>query len=128
MDPAANTRATAEEVVSFARDHGVDLERYCRDGLFQKDQRWIFLWRKDELPWSGRTGEEAATLHYNMQGEITRPPPAFQRPSDAFHRAWSEAGTLESVGQAFALMKAWLLDGNEVDELPQRSARRSGIG
>jgi hypothetical protein len=35
---------------------------------------------------------------------------------------------LESVERAFGLVKAWLLEGKEIDELPQRLVRRSGIG
>jgi hypothetical protein len=41
---------------------------------------------------------------------------------------WDEAGTLADLEQAFELLKAWLIDRKEVDELPQRSMRREGIG
>jgi hypothetical protein len=40
---------------------------------------------------------------------------------------WSEAGTFENLEQAFELVKAWLVDWKEVDDLPSRSARRYGI-
>jgi hypothetical protein len=35
--------------------------------------------------------------------------------------------TFESITQAFELVKAWLLDGKEVDDLPQRRVRRYGF-
>jgi hypothetical protein len=128
MDPVENVRATAQELVSFARQRGADLGLLCTDGHFQDDQRWIFLWRKDELPSSGPADEQAGTLHYNMQGAIAVLPRKLKASATAFHGMWTEAGTFESLEQAFELVKAWLLDRKEVDHLPGRSIRRSGIG
>jgi hypothetical protein len=127
MDPVDNMQATAQELVAFAQQHGIDLEPFCIKGNFQKDQRWIFLWRKDELPYSGPANEKEGTLHYNMQGAIAVVPSKLKESASAFRGAWTEAGTIENIEQAFALLKAWLLDQKEIDELPSRSVRRYGI-
>jgi hypothetical protein len=127
MDPVDNIRATAQELISFARKQGIDLEPSCTDGHLQRGRRWIFLWRKDELSCSGPAGEQEGTLHYNMQGAISVLPSNLKGSAGAFRGAWSEAGTLENMEQAFELVKAWLLDCKEVDDLPSRSVRRYGI-
>jgi hypothetical protein len=127
MDPVNNVRATAQELVSFAQQQGIDLKSLCVEGNFEKDQRWILLWRKDERPYSGPAGEKEGTLHYNMQGAISALPRSLKESAGAFHGVWSEAGTFEDVKQAFELVKAWLLDRKEVDDLPSRSVRRYSI-
>jgi hypothetical protein len=127
MDPIENSRAVAHEVVSFAQEQGVDLEPIRNDDVFIKDRRWIWFWRKDSLPGTGPADEPLGTLHYNMQGTISLLPSRLKGSAGAFQGAWSEAGTFENLEQAFALVKAWLLDWKEVDDLPSRSVRRYGI-
>ena len=128
MDPVDNERTTACEVVSYAQQRGVDLEPLRNDSVFQKDQRWVFLWRKrNALPCSGPAHEQEGTLHYNMQGSISMLPRKLKESVSAFRGAWSEAGTFENMDQAYELVKAWLLDWKEVDDLPSRSVRRYGI-
>jgi hypothetical protein len=127
MDPLDSHRATARELVSFARQHGTDLEPFRNDFAFQKDRRWIDVWRKDPQPGSGRADEPIGTLHYNMQGAISLLPSCLKDSAGLFRGAWSEAGTFEDLGQALALVKAWLIDWREVDELPERSTRRYQI-
>jgi hypothetical protein len=127
MDPVDNFRATAQEVVSLAQQQGIDLEPFRKDFTFQKDRRWIDVWRKDELPYSGPADEQVGTLHYNMQGTISVLPGSLKDSGGAFRGAWSEAGTFEDTEQAFELVKAWLLDWKEVDELPNRSVKRYGL-
>jgi hypothetical protein len=128
MDPIDNERATAQEVFSYAQQRGVDLEPLRNDSMFQRDQRWIFLWRKQNaLPCSGPAGESDGTIHYNMQGAISVLPSSLRESAGAFRGGWSEAGTFENMEQAFELVKAWLLDWKEVDDLPSRSVRRYGI-
>jgi hypothetical protein len=117
MDPTENSRAVAEELVFIGQQQELDLAPFCTDGFFQKNRRWIFFWRKDELPSSGRADEAMGTLHYNMQGVIA-----------ALPGMWSEAGTFENIEQALELLKAWLFDRNEPDHLPQRQVRRAGFG
>ena len=127
MDPVENFRATAQELVSFARQQGTELEPLRKDFTFQKDRRWIDLWRKDSLPGTGPSDEPLGTLHYNMQGTISMLPMRLKRSARAFQGSWSEAGTFENLEQALELVKAWLLDWKEVDDLPSRSVRRYGI-
>ena len=127
MDPADNFPTTAQELISFARQQGIDLEPFYRETAFEKGQRFIFFWRKDELPGTGPANEPLGTLHYNMQGAISELPSKLKESASAFRGAWTEAGTFESLEQAFALLKAWLLDQREVDDLPSRCVRRYGI-
>jgi hypothetical protein len=128
MDPVDNERATAEEVVSYAQQRGVDLESLRNDSTFQRGRRWIFLWRKrGALPCSGPADEQEGTLHYNMQGSISVLLSSLRGSGGAFRGGWSEAGTFEDLEQAFELVTAWLLEGKEVDDLPGRSVRRYGI-
>ena len=127
MNPVDNFRATAHELLSFARQQQTDLEPLRKDFTFQKDRRWIDVWRKDSLPGTGPAEEPLGTLHYNMQGPVSRLPSQLKGSAAAFQGSWSEAGTFETMEQAFELVKAWLLDGKEVDDLPSRSVRRYGI-
>jgi hypothetical protein len=127
MNPVDNFRATAQELVSFARQQQTDLEPLRQDFTFQKDRRWIDVWRKDALPGTGAAEEPLGTLHYSMQGPISRLPSRLKESAAAFQGSWSEAGTFDNMEQAFELVKAWLLDGKEVDDLPSRSVRRYGI-
>lgn len=128
MDPAENSRAVAQELISLAQQQAVDLTPFCTDDFFQKDQRSIWFWRKDEVPGSGRADEPDGTLHYSMQGAIAVLPEAMKESASAFRGGWSESGTFENIEQAFELLKAWLLDRKEIDHLPQRQVRRAGIG
>jgi hypothetical protein len=127
MDPMENSRAVAQELVSFAKRQGCDLEPLRSDDVFIKDQRWIWFWRKDSFPGTGAAHEPLGTLHYNMQGAVSVLPSRLKGSASAFRGAWSEAGTFENLEQAFALVKGWLLDGKEVDDLPSRSVRRYGL-
>jgi hypothetical protein len=79
------------------------------------------------LPCTGRAEEEEGTLHYNMQGDIAVLPAFLKGSEDVFRGGWTEAGTFETIDQAFELLKAWLIERKEVDELPWRRVRRSGI-
>jgi hypothetical protein len=127
MDPLDNSRAVAHELISLALEQGVDLEPLRRDDVFVNDRRWVWFWRKDLLPGTGPADEPLGTLHYNMQGTISVLPRSLEGSAGAFRGAWSEAGTFENIDQAFELVRAWLLDWKEVDDLPSRSVRRYGI-
>jgi hypothetical protein len=62
-----------------------------------------------------------------MQGPIAELPSRLRSSAGAFQGMWTEAGTFESMEQAYELVKAWLLDEKEVDDLPTRSVGRYGI-
>lgn len=127
MDPLENSRAVAQEIATFARQQGIDLESLREDFAFQKERRFIDCWRKDELPCSGPVLEKAGTLHYNLQGTIAYVPSQLKESVNIFRGSWHETGTFENIEQAFELVKAWLLDWKEVDDLPRRSVRSYGI-
>jgi hypothetical protein len=129
MDPVENERATAEELVEFARQQGFDLAPLRNDTSFDGDGRWVYFWRKrDDLPCTGRPEEKDGTLHYNLQGAISVLPEYLTASAELFRGDWSEAGTFDSIDQAFELLKAWIIDRKEVDDLPPRHVRRAGIG
>src|SRR4051812_7559648 len=115
MDPVENSRAVAEELVSFGKQQGLDLVPFCTEDFFQKERRWIYFWRQDELPYSGRADEPIGTLHYNMQGAIAALPESMKESASAFYGMWGESGTFQNIEQAFELLKAWLLDLKETD-------------
>jgi hypothetical protein len=115
MNDLESQVATAHELIAFARERGVDLSSMCHDWAFLNQGRFISLWRRD------------GSLRYNMQGPVSVLPGRLKASAGSFQGAWSEAGTLENMEQAFGFLKAWLLDRKEVDDLPGRSVRRWGI-
>jgi hypothetical protein len=126
VDPVDDVRATAQELIALARQRGLDLEPLLNDFSFVSDRRWIDFWRKrDDLPCTGRPEEKEGTLHYNMQGTISVLPDYLKASAELFRGGWSEAGTFDNLEQAFELLKAWLIDRKEVDDLPPRHVRRS---
>jgi hypothetical protein len=126
VDPVDGVRATAQELIALGREEGLDLEPLRNDFSFKKDKRWVYFWRKqDDLPCTGRPEEKEGTLHYNMQGSISVLPDYLKESADLFRGGWSEAGTFDDLEQAFELLKAWLIDRKEVDDLPSRHVRRS---
>jgi hypothetical protein len=116
MNDLESQEATARDLVVFAGRRGVDLSSVCHDLAFFNGGRFILLWRKE------------GKVHYNMQGSIDVLPERYKASPTAFRGVWHEAGTLADLEQAFELLKAWLIDRKEVDELPGRSMRREGIG
>lgn len=128
MDPIETFRVTAQELVVLAQTQGIDLEPFRNDFVFQKDRRWIDVWRKDSFPGSGPASEPLGTLHYAMQGAIIRLPERLKGSASVFQGCWHETGTFSDLPQALEFLKAWLLERKEVDDLPQRSVRSYGIG
>jgi hypothetical protein len=116
MDVVDSTEMTARELVTYAGQQAVDLEPVLDDIIFQKDGRSVFFWKKD------------SSVHYNMQGRVKSLPAGFEGSSGAFRGMWHEVGFVDGVAEAYALLKAWLLDAVEVDDLPPRSVRQHGVG
>ncbi len=127
MDPIDNSMAVAQELISIAKQQGIDLESLRNGDMFRRDHRFVWFWRKDELPSSGPANQKLGTLNYNMQGAIALLPNVLKDSASAFRGAWTEAGSFDNLEQAFALLKAWLIDKKEVDHLPPRHVRRYGI-
>lgn len=129
MDPIENMKMTASELVAYAYTQGLDFRSIVDGYVFRNNGRWIFIWRKiDTLPCSGTSKEREGSIHYNMQGQIREIPVTSQISVEAFRGMWSESGVVESIGEAYALVKAWLLDGVEVINLPHRRGLQHGIG
>jgi hypothetical protein len=122
-----NSRAVAQELIAIGLRHGVDLEPLRKDDVFIQDRRWVWFWRKDSLPGTGPAQEPLGTLHYNLQGTVSVLPRRLKESARAFQGMWSEAGTFENLDQALELVKAWLLEAKEVDDLPSRAVRRYSI-
>lgn len=116
MNEIESQEATAQELVAFAKQRGLDLSSTRYDFAFFSEGRFIMLWRKDDR------------VLYNMQGSIKALPERYSASAGAFRGMWHEAGALADLEQAFEFLKAWLIDKKEVDELPQRYIRREGIG
>jgi hypothetical protein len=72
--------------------------------------------------------ESEPRLTDRMQGVIWVLQDYLKLSADHFRGVWSEAGTFDDLEQAFELLKAWLIDRKEVDDLPPRHVRRAGIG
>jgi len=126
MDAIENQRSTALEVVTCGRRHGMDLDPWRNDSMFREGRRWIFLWRKiNALPCTGPADAPEGTLFYNLQGAVGTPPAIVRVSFSRWRGAWSEAGKLESVEAAFRLVKSWIVDGDEVDDLPRRYRSRA---
>jgi hypothetical protein len=63
-----------------------------------------------------------------MQGVISVLPAYLKESENAFRGVWSEADTFDNLAPAFEPLTAWLIDRKEVDDVPPRHVRRSGIG
>jgi uncharacterized protein YodC (DUF2158 family) len=108
---------TALELLAMARERGIDLDSLCNHYAFSGEKRYVSFWRKTKN----------GAVYYNLQGSIAVLPAVLKGSESAFRGAWSEAGCLEDIDQAFALLKAWLLELREVDELPMRYITRCQI-
>jgi hypothetical protein len=127
MDPLDSSRTAAQELVSIARQQGIDLEPFRQDFMFQYDRRWIEVWRKNSFPGSGPANVKEGTLLYCLQGPISIVPSKMKHSASLFRGSWFERGFFEKIEQAFELLKAWLIDRKEIDDLPSRSIRAYGI-
>lgn len=115
MTELESQHATAQELVAFAKQRGIDLSSICHDFAFFNEGRFLLLWQKE------------GKIHYSLQGKIDVLPDRLKASADVFRSMWVERGAFENIEQAFAFLKAWLLDRNEVDDLPSRSVRSYGI-
>lgn len=115
MNEVESQEATAQELVAFAKQRGVDLSSTCDGFAFLNEGRFLLLWRKGDR------------ILFNMQGPVTVLPEKLKASASAFRGMWGETGSFETIEQAFEFVKAWLLDRKEVDDLPHRSVRSYGI-
>jgi hypothetical protein len=113
MDFDVSLKETSKQIISIALEKGEDVSPLCDEyGVFESSKRWIEFWVKDD------------SLCYHLSGEISTPPAQIAESRPSFQGIWDEAGTIPNLEQAFELLRAWLLEGKEIDELPDRSIRR----
>jgi hypothetical protein len=113
MDFDVSLKETSKQIISIALEKGEDVSPLCDEyGVFESSKRWIEFWVKDD------------SLGYHLSGEISTPPAQIAESRPSFQGIWDETGTIPNLEQAFELLRAWLLEGKEIDELPDRSIRR----
>lgn len=116
MNDLESQEATAQELAAFATQRGLNLSSIRHDFAFYNEGRFIMLWRKE------------SRILYNLQGRINVLPESFKASACVFRGLWGETGSVADLEQALELLKAWLMDGKEVDDLPQRAVRSEGVG
>jgi hypothetical protein len=80
--------------------------------VFTHRQWWIDFWL------------EGPTVGYHLRGEIGKLPRQFAASQSSFRGVWDEAGSIKDVAQALDLLRSWLIDAKEVDELAGRMIHR----
>jgi uncharacterized protein YodC (DUF2158 family) len=118
IDVIETGEMAALELIAFAQQKGVDLMSICHSSSFLHEERYISFWRKTRV----------GVIYYSTQGSIKLLPEEFRESASAFYGMWHEAGYFDNLEQTFAFFKAWILDHQEVDELPKRCRSRYGIG
>ncbi len=106
---------TADELLLFSIEQGLDMSEWAQNGTFGDDSRYIYFWRKDDL------------FHYNMQGKVQDLPREFDDSEDEFSGSYQEVGSVTTIQEAHELLRAWLVKRLEVDGLPSRSIEKQGI-
>ena len=114
MDFLESRREAAERLQGYAAAQGTDLGLFRDEqGVFSHRQRWIDFWL------------EGATVGYHLRGKIGKLPGQFAASRSSFRGVWDEAGSIQDLPQALELIRSWLIDGKEVDELTGRMIHRS---
>jgi hypothetical protein len=114
MDFLESRREAAERLQRYAAAQGTDIGRYRDEhDVFSNRQRWIDFWLED------------ATVGYHLRGEIGKLPSQFATSQSSFRGVWDEAGSINDLPQALELLRSWLIEAKEVDELTGRMIHRS---
>lgn len=116
MDFAESLKAVSERIINLALAHGCDVASFRNElGMFEHRNRWIEFWN---------IGQE---LRYHLSGEIKTLPTEFAASEASFGGVWDETGSISDLGQALDLLRSWLVDCKEVEELPRRAVFRRMI-
>jgi hypothetical protein len=114
MDFLESRREAAERLLSYAASHGNDIARFRDEyDVFSNRQRWIDFWL------------EGDTVGYHLRGEVGKLPTPFATSQSSFRGIWDEAGSINDISQALELLRSWLVEGKEIDELTGRKIHRS---
>jgi hypothetical protein len=114
MDYIESRREAAERLVHYASKHGLDVAPYRDEhDIFTGRKRWVDFW------------VDGNAIGYHIRGDIGKLPAHFVTSQSSFRGVWDEAGSVENLQQAFYLLRFWVIDAKEVDELPDRKVHRS---
>lgn len=114
MDFLESRREATEHLQRYAAAQGTDLSSFRDEhDVFSHRKRWIDFWL------------DGAALGYHLRGEIGTLPSQFTNSQSSFRGVWDEAGSIGDLQQALELLRAWLIDAKEVDELTGRMIHRS---
>jgi hypothetical protein len=114
MDLLESRREAAERLQRYAATRGVDLVPFRDEhDVFSSRKRWIDFWL------------DAAAVGYHLRGQIGKLPRQFAACQSSFRGVWDEAGSVNDLHQALELLRSWLIDAKEVDELTGRMVHRS---
>jgi hypothetical protein len=114
MDFLESRREAAERLQRYAAAQGINHNLFRDEhDVFSSRNRWIDFWL------------EGATVGYHLRGEIAKLPSQFATSQSSFRGVWDEAGSLNDLYQALELLRSWLIDAKEVDELTDRMIHRS---
>lgn len=114
MDFLESRREAAERLCRYAAAHGLDLGPFRDEfDVFSNQKRWIDFWLED------------ATVGYHLRGETGKLPARLATSQSSFRGVWDEAGSIKDLPQALELLRSWVIDGKEIDELANRKIHRS---
>jgi hypothetical protein len=114
MNFLESRREAAERLLHFAAAQGADIAQFRDEyDVFSCRKRWIDFWMEDD------------TVGYHLRGEIARLPKLFAASESSFRGVWDEAGSIHDLHQALDLLRSWLIEGKEIDELTGRRIHRS---
>ena len=114
MDFLESRREAAEHLLRYAATQGDDLAPFRDEhDVFSHRKRWIDFWLDGDA------------VGYHLRGEVSKLPSQFASSRPSFRGVWDEAGSIKDLPQALELLRSWLLDGKEVDELAGRMVHRS---
>jgi hypothetical protein len=114
MDFLTARHEAAERLQGFAAKQGVDLSPFRDEhDVFSHRQRWIDFWLED------------STVGYHLRGKIHKLPELFATSQSSFRGVWDEAGSIADLPHAWGLLRSWLIEGKDVDELTGRMVQRS---
>ncbi len=114
MDFLEARREAADRLLRYAASQGADLAPFHDEhAVFSHQRRWIDFWLDQD------------TMGYHLRGEIGKLPPGYAGSQSSFRGVWDEAGSIKDLHQAWELLRSWLIDGKEIDELTDRMIHRS---
>ena len=99
--------------MALASKHGEEISQFCNEyGVFQHGDRWVEFWMNED------------SVQYHLSGKTSTAPAQIAETRPDFRGIWDETGSLPDLEQAILLLRAWLIDRQEIDDLPDRLVRR----